>query len=171
MEHRCAERGDGSLAAGTVDSGSEALLLQLAATRRRVVRWQLLCLARALLKETKVLVMDEATASCDVETDAKIQMMVREKFAECTVLTIAHRLATIIDYDMVVVLEKGKLVEIGSPAQLLAEVPDESPTHNDGDAATLVRTGAFARLVMETGEGVAAHLRDVASGRISYSYS
>jgi ABC-type multidrug transport system fused ATPase/permease subunit len=78
---------------------------------------QLLCLARALLKAPKVLLMDEATASIDYATDAKIQGTLRE--IRNTTLTIAHRLQTIIDYDKVLVLDRGRVVEWGEPAALL----------------------------------------------------
>ena len=78
---------------------------------------QLLCLARALLKNPKVMLMDEATASIDYATDAKIQETLRE--IKNTTITIAHRLQTIIDYDKVLVLDKGEVVEFGDPWDLV----------------------------------------------------
>ena len=78
---------------------------------------QLLCLARALLKNPKVLMMDEATASIDYSTDSKIQETIRE--LKSTIITIAHRLQTIVDYDKVLVLDKGSVVEYGHPHELL----------------------------------------------------
>jgi ABC-type multidrug transport system fused ATPase/permease subunit len=80
---------------------------------------QLLCLARALLKRCKLLLLDEATASVDFECDAMIQQTVRREFSSCTVLTIAHRLATVVDSDLVCVLDHGVVVEYDSPAALL----------------------------------------------------
>ncbi|XP_017065419.2 multidrug resistance-associated protein 1 isoform X4 [Drosophila eugracilis] len=80
---------------------------------------QLVCLARALLRKTKVLVLDEATAAVDLETDDLIQKTIRTEFKECTVLTIAHRLNTILDSDKVIVLDKGQITEFASPTELL----------------------------------------------------
>ncbi|XP_035230725.1 multidrug resistance-associated protein 1-like, partial [Stegodyphus dumicola] len=80
---------------------------------------QLVCLARALLRKSRVLVLDEATAAVDVETDELIQSTIRTKFNDCTVLTIAHRLNTIMDYDKVIVLSKGEIVEMDRPENLL----------------------------------------------------
>ena len=80
---------------------------------------QLLCMGRALLRQSRVLMMDEATASVDMDSDALIQKTVREAFSECTTLTIAHRLNTIMDSDKVAFLDNGKLVEYGEPHELL----------------------------------------------------
>ncbi|GIX67437.1 multidrug resistance-associated protein 1, partial [Caerostris extrusa] len=80
---------------------------------------QLVCLARALLRKTKVLILDEATAAVDVETDELIQSTIRTQFSDCTIITIAHRLNTIIDYDKVIVLGKGEIVEMDKPENLL----------------------------------------------------
>lgn len=105
---------------------------------------QLICLARALLRKTKVLILDEATAAVDLETDDLIQRTIREEFKNCTVLTIAHRLNTILDSDRfvnkrfffekvvlyviilvfsfrVIVLDKGYITEFESPTKLLQQ--------------------------------------------------
>lgn len=82
---------------------------------------QLICLARAILTDTKVLVMDEATASVDVETDKLVQETIRDIFKDRTILTIAHRLNTIMDSDRVLVLSFGEIAEFDSPKNLLAD--------------------------------------------------
>uniref|UniRef100_W5MJY3 ABC-type glutathione-S-conjugate transporter n=1 Tax=Lepisosteus oculatus TaxID=7918 RepID=W5MJY3_LEPOC len=81
---------------------------------------QLVCLARALLRKTKVLVLDEATAAVDLETDNLIQSTIRSQFEECTVLTIAHRLNTIMDYTRVIVMDRGQITEMDTPSNLIA---------------------------------------------------
>ncbi|XP_077634918.1 ATP-binding cassette sub-family C member 2 isoform X1 [Crocuta crocuta] len=80
---------------------------------------QLLCLARALLRKSKILIMDEATAAVDIETDHLIQMTIQKEFSHCTTITIAHRLHTVMDSDRIMVLDKGKIVEYGTPDELL----------------------------------------------------
>jgi len=80
---------------------------------------QLLCLARAILKKTRILVLDEATAAIDVQTDNVVHKIIREQFKDCTVLTIAHRINTILDSDRVMVLDKGEIVELDKPQLLL----------------------------------------------------
>lgn len=96
---------------------------------------QLLCLARAVLRRNSILVLDEATANIDLATDALIQRAIRSDFPGCTILTIAHRISTVIDYDRILVLEKGRVVEFDAP-QVLLERPDS----------------IFASLVREAGE-------------------
>lgn len=106
---------------------------------------QLLNLARALLSQPKLLVLDEATASIDGETDAFIQKMLRTRFADTTLVTIAHRLNTIMDYDCVLVMDAGHAVEFGSPAELLD-----------------ISGGVFGELVDATGVESSKALREMA---------
>ena len=82
---------------------------------------QLLCLARALLNKNRIIVMDEATANVDFNTDRRIQDTIRSKFNDCTVITIAHRLNTILDYDKVMVMDRGKVIEYDKPDVLLQD--------------------------------------------------
>lgn len=98
----------------------------------------LLVLARAMLARPKLLVMDEATANIDGETDSFIQRMLRTRFEDTTLLTVAHRLDTIMDYDVILVMADGQVAEFGSPHELLE------------------MDGVFADLVNCTGEGAAA---------------
>merc|ERR1719188_672221 len=82
---------------------------------------QLICLTRAILRKTKILILDEATASVDLDTDAMIQETIKDLFADCTVVTIAHRLNTILDSSRIAVLSEGKLEEMGTPDDLLSD--------------------------------------------------
>ena len=97
---------------------------------------QLICVARALLRKPKILLLDEATASIDGSTDAMIQKMVRTMFKGTTQITIAHRLNTIADSDMIVVLDNGVVVEMDSPHNLLK---DDTSHYSD-----MVRAAASA---------------------------
>lgn len=105
---------------------------------------QLLSLARALLRRSKVLVLDEATAAVDVRTDSLIQKTIREEFKSCTMLIIAHRLNTIIDSDRILVLEAGQVKEYDTPEKLL-----------------LNEKSAFSKMVQSTGAANAQYLRNL----------
>ncbi|KAJ9082436.1 Transporter of the ATP-binding cassette (ABC) [Entomophthora muscae] len=102
---------------------------------------QLLSLARALLRQSRVIIMDEATASVDYATDTNIQTTIRQEFSHCTLICIAHRLRTIVDYDRIVVMDHGSVKEFDSPAALLAN-PDgifRSMCQESGDLETLLQ--------------------------------
>uniref|UniRef100_M4EUA3 ABC-type xenobiotic transporter n=1 Tax=Brassica campestris TaxID=3711 RepID=M4EUA3_BRACM len=105
---------------------------------------QLLSLARALLRRSKILVLDEATAAVDVRTDVLIQKTIREEFKSCTMLIIAHRLNTIIDCDKVLVLDSGKVQEFSTPENLLS----------NGESS-------FSKMVQSTGPANAEYLRGI----------
>uniref|UniRef100_A0A3B4GL42 Multidrug resistance-associated protein 4-like n=1 Tax=Pundamilia nyererei TaxID=303518 RepID=A0A3B4GL42_9CICH len=106
---------------------------------------QLLCLARAVLRKNRILIIDEATANVDPRTDELIQKTIREKFRDCTVLTIAHRLNTIIDSDRILVLDSGTIQELDCPFTLLQN-----------------KEGALYKMVQEMGQAEAAALLESA---------
>lgn len=80
---------------------------------------QLLCLARALLNPSKILILDEATAAVDMETDYMIQQTIREYLKNKTILTIAHRIETILDSDRILIIDDGQVKEEGTPKELI----------------------------------------------------
>ncbi|XP_076736105.1 ATP-binding cassette sub-family C member 4 [Maylandia zebra] len=106
---------------------------------------QLLCLARAVLRKNRILIIDEATANVDPRTDELIQKTIRDKFKECTVITIAHRLNTIIDSDRILVLESGTIQEFDHPFTLLQN-----------------KEGALYRMVQQMGQAESASLLESA---------
>ncbi|KAJ3095767.1 hypothetical protein HDU97_006553 [Phlyctochytrium planicorne] len=112
---------------------------------------QLMCLARAMIRKPKLLILDECTASVDLETDSLIQESLRENMKNATIMTIAHRLNTVIDYDRILVLDQGRIAAFDSPANLL------SPGHENQ---------IFASLVDETGPANAAVLRGIAGKKL-----
>ncbi len=97
---------------------------------------QLLCLARALLARAKIIIMDEATSSVDLATDTLIQRSIRHGFQNCTLLVVAHRLSTVADFDKILVLGEGRVVEFGEPRALME------------------KKGAFWEMVRRSGENM-----------------
>ena len=80
---------------------------------------QLICIARAVLRKTKIIVMDEATASIDFKTESLIQSCISNLLKDSTVITIAHRIKTVLKYDKILVMDEGKLVEFDTPEELI----------------------------------------------------
>lgn len=91
---------------------------------------QLICISRALINHPKILLMDEATANIDTKTDSIIQSLIRSKFRESSVMTIAHRLNTIIDYDKILFLKDGLIVEQGHPYLLMSKQDSTEETNH-----------------------------------------
>jgi ABC-type multidrug transport system fused ATPase/permease subunit len=134
------------LGSSIVDAGTLlSTTLEEGGSNYSVGERQLLNLARALLSQPKLLLLDEATASIDGETDAFIQRMLRTRFPDTTLVTIAHRLNTIMDYDYVLVMDKGRAAEFDSPDKLLSVVG-----------------GVFSELVDATGAESSKALRQLA---------
>lgn len=107
---------------------------------------QLLCLGRALLKDSKVLVLDEATSNVSNEVDEKIQETLREQMSHCTILTVAHRLHKVMRSDRIIFMDNGRIGEVGKPSELLS-------------GPSMLRS-----LFDETGPSMAAYLRELSSG-------
>ena len=106
---------------------------------------QLLCLARAILRKNKILVLDEPTANVDSRTDKLLQEAVAKSFRDATIIAVAHRLDTVIDYDKILVLGAGAVLEYGSPHELIEKV-----------------NGAFSSMVDDTGDEMSKLLRSIA---------
>ncbi|KAJ2825736.1 hypothetical protein GGI24_003081 [Coemansia furcata] len=95
---------------------------------------QLFGLCRVIMRRRKIVVLDEATANVDLETDKLVQELIRKEFCDHTVLTIAHRLETIMNSDRIIVMDRGTIAEVGTPQELLVK---------DGMFAQLVKTSEF----------------------------
>ncbi|KAK4880306.1 hypothetical protein RN001_008452 [Aquatica leii] len=129
---------------GDMELGLQSKILE-GGTNYSVGQRQLICLARAILRNNKILLLDEATANVDPQTDAFIQNTIRKKFANCTVLTIAHRLNTVMDSDKVLVMDAGSLVEFDHPHVLLKN-----------------KNGHFYKMVEQTGKYMGNALTNIA---------
>lgn len=112
---------------------------------------QMICLARAILRRNKILILDEATANVDPETDRLVQATIRDKFRDCTVLTIAHRLHTVMDNDRVLLINDGRAVEFDHPHVLLQS-----------------EDGFFRQLVDQTGSETSSLLKTAAAQVLCY---
>ncbi|CAK4072405.1 unnamed protein product, partial [Aphanomyces euteiches] len=125
---------------GSMDGKLEAILEENG-ENLSVGERQMLCMGRALLSESKVVVMDEATAAIDAETDAKLQKVIKTEFKDATVLTIAHRLDTVLDGDRIMVLDAGRIVQFDTPMRLIAK--------GQGHFFQLAKEGGYLDRVVE----------------------
>jgi len=133
---------------------------------------QLLCLARAVLTRNKLVILDEATASLDNETDAAVQEAIRTSFAKSTVIIIAHRLQTVMDCEQLVVMSHGKVVEAGHPHLLLSKYFGDTSMSSsssgqladsfDKDESKAPPRESLAGMVRETGALMMSHIRKAA---------
>ena len=117
---------------------------------------QLICLARAIIQNTKMLVLDEATANIDLETDNLIQQKLRTEFKKSTVILIAHRLATVIDADRILVMNKGEGKEFDHPYKLLVEDPEADNTEITN------KEGYFSKMLKSSGKQTSKSLFEIA---------
>jgi len=115
---------------------------------------QLVCLGRSILKPANIMIMDEATASMDLETDNYVTNKIRNVFNHSTTFTIAHRLSTIANYDKVLVLDKGQIKEFAEPYRLLVK--------NIGDDSLTNEAGHFTSMVNNTGPITSKHIFQIA---------
>ncbi|XP_057667980.1 probable multidrug resistance-associated protein lethal(2)03659 isoform X2 [Diorhabda carinulata] len=129
-----------------MQSGIECLddIMTEGGTNISVGSRQMVCLARAILRNNRILVLDEATANVDAQTDRFIQTTIRTKFAHCTVLTIAHRLNTVMDSDKLLVMDGGRMIEYDHPHVLIQN------------------NGLLAEMVKKTGPGISDRLKIIA---------
>mmetsp|Transcript_5398 Transcript_5398/g.7759 ORF Transcript_5398/g.7759 Transcript_5398/m.7759 type:complete len:344 (-) Transcript_5398:175-1206(-) len=123
-----------------LDGGLESIILE-GGSNFSVGQRQLICLARAILRKKRILILDEPTANVDTCTDELLQQAVSKSFQGSTIIAVAHRLDTVIEYDRILVLGNGKVIEYGSPKQLLEK-----------------EGGYFASMVEDTGEKMASGL-------------
>jgi ATP-binding cassette, subfamily C (CFTR/MRP), member 4 len=115
---------------------------------------QLICLARAIIRKSKIVILDEATANVDIGTDNFIQEKINEKFKGCSVITVAHRLTTVANYDKILVLDRGMAAEYDHPYLLLVEKP--------GDSEITKKNGNFVSMVKSSGESMAKKIFEMA---------
>lgn len=127
---------------------------------------QLFCLARAILQRNNILIMDEATANVDLETDEKVQLAIKKEFTSSTVLMVAHRILTVIDCDQILVMSEGEIFEVGHPYELLSKyfgevTPNALSNLSDAELASKIISipkNTLASMVAETGYAMTRQL-------------